>query len=205
MKIDLIRGAYVGTSGLSIDGDGSPHCYAPTGSGLVGLDHLANAGHVGNWYGLACDHIGFPYIQPSGYYVSTTALVDRSKHASDPARYVNSETVPYVSVPSNLRNMRMGDVALAVYKDIVCPAIVADVGPANKYWEGSMALATALGIPNSPRDGGTAWGVTMLLWPKSAGGWPRSAESIAKQASDLFSTWGGLDCVRQWLDSGQNG
>src|SRR5258708_2675267 len=88
--------AKVVLAGLAVDADGSPHAYAPSGSGLQGLDYLANAGHSGNWWGIATDSHGMPYIQgpntpAPGYYVSTTALEDGSKAVNDPARYVNSE------------------------------------------------------------------------------------------------------------------
>src|SRR5271166_5427692 len=80
------------TSRLYIDADGSPHAYAPEGSGLVTLHYLANAGSPGDWYGIATNSHGIPYIQghadpAPGYYVSTTALEDPNYTASDPNRY----------------------------------------------------------------------------------------------------------------------
>jgi hypothetical protein len=40
----------------------------------------------------------------------------------------------------------------------------------GKYGEGSIALARALGIPSSPRNGGCADGVTFVVFPGSSKG-----------------------------------
>lgn len=196
MNPQIIRGALIYSGGFAVDADGSPEAYAPPP--LVGLDHLANAGHVGNWWGLACDRFGIPYIQGPhdpklGYYVSTTALVDHSKSVNDPARYVNSSTVPYVSIARDLLrrcSIHPGDLAMVCCRGKMCGAIVADVGPAGKYGEGSVALAEALGIPSNPRSGGCSSGVTWLVFPGSSGGWPRQTE-VGQQAGVLFANWGG--------------
>lgn len=200
----LIRGAYLWTSGMAINADGCPRCYAPPGSGLAPLDNLANAGRPGNWWGIACNNVGAPYVQgpdhaAPGYYVSTTALTDRSKPAGDPARYVDSDKVPYIVVPPDLtgqRGVHMGDVAMVMYKGTSCGALVADVGPRGKYGEGSMALARLVGIPDSPRHGGVADGVTFLVWPKTTCGWPRSITSFQAQAERAFAEFGGPAALR---------
>jgi hypothetical protein len=175
------------TGGLAIDADGSPHAYAP--AGIVALDYLANAGRPGNWWGLACDHDGRPYVQRAsdpapGYYVSTTALVDRSRPLWDPRRYVDSEAVPYLSVPPELVRFgaAMGSLAIVTYSGRSSPAIVADIGPAGKLGEGSIALAKALGIPSDPKRGGCAdRAVTFRVFLHSAfaPAWPRAGWELA--------------------------
>ena len=191
--VELIRGALTWESGLAVDADGSPHAYHPNGGGL---DALGNAGHFGNWYGLACSQMGIPYVQLAddpapGFYVSTTALVDHARIASDPRRYVDSETVPYVVVPPELRNrgVHLGDVAVVSYGGRNCAAVVADVGPHGHYGEGSCALAKALGLDPSPRHGGCAHGVTWVIFCGSARGWPRTVEDFTAQATELYATW----------------
>lgn len=170
------------TSGLAVDADGSPFAYAPANSGLPALDALGNAGKPGQWWGLACDAHGVPYVQGAddpapGYYVSTTALVDGTKPDDDPRRYVDSQTVPYVSVPPELLHagVRKGDLCEVVHGMQRCMAIVADVGPRGKIGEGSIALATALGLPSSPRNGGVSCGVSfkVLLGTAASPPWPR--------------------------------
>lgn len=206
--VQLIRGAYLWQSGFAVDADGSPHAYAPAGSGLHGLDHIDNAGKPGDWWALVTNAGGCPVVQGDndpapGYCVSTTALVDPRFADRDPRRYVDSERVPYASVPRDLlgqRGVRMGDIAVAIYKGVAVGAIVADASPAGHYGEGSIALAAALGLPSSPRSGGVAFGVTWLVWPSSHAtpAWPRTNEDIQAQAVRMLAAWGGLAGV-PWL------
>ena len=71
-------------SKMAIDFDGAPTAYHPQHG--KGLDHLANAGHPGNWYGVVTNngrHDGTPIIQgptdpAPGYYVSPTALISQA-------------------------------------------------------------------------------------------------------------------------------
>ncbi len=81
--------AFFFEAGMTIDADGAPDAYHPDNTGT---DHLANAGRPGNWWALATD-TGQPSGQPvvqgpgdpnPGFYVSTTALEDRTKARTDP-------------------------------------------------------------------------------------------------------------------------
>ena len=196
MSIQVVRGAVTWTSGMAVDGDGAPTCYAPANSGLPALDYLGNAGKPGRWYGIVCDSSGVPVIQGSedpapGYYVSTTALSDRNKGNSDPHRYVDSSVMPYIAVPPSLHKegVHLGDVAMVVYKNAQCGAIVADIGPEGHYGEGSIALAVALGMNASPKHGGVVDGVSFVVFPNSQRGWPRTVEDVKTQAERLYSAW----------------
>ncbi len=195
-SITILRGAVCWQSGLSVDADGAPNAYAP--EPLVGLDYLANAGGPGNWYGVACNTSGMPYIQKDtdpypGYYVSTTAMVDHSFPVFDPKRYVDSTKIPYISIPPELfgRGCHKGDLAWVVYSTKQSAAIVADVGPHGKLGEGSMALAEALGLPSSPRNGGCSFGVQYWVFPgtRAATPWPRDLTELSLTASKMFDTW----------------
>jgi hypothetical protein len=75
-------GALVYRGGLMIDADGAPTAYGPDGKGL---DHLANAGKPGNWWGVVTVD-GKPVVQENGYYVSTTSLEDKRFAVTDPKR-----------------------------------------------------------------------------------------------------------------------
>lgn len=194
--IQIIRNAFVWQSGFAVDADGAYKAYHPQ-SGL-GLDNLGNAHEGDRWFGVVTNSSGLPIVQgpndpAPGYYVSPTALCDRTKLATDPLRYVDSSTVPYLSVPPELRNrgVMLGDVAMVCRGGKLSGAIVADVGPHNKIGEGSIALATALEIPSNARNGGISWGVTWLVFRASATGWPRTVDSIQAQALTLFEAWGG--------------
>lgn len=200
-KVYLDNATVCWCSGLAIDADGSPHAYAPVGSGLTGLDYLANAGQAGNWYGLVCVPANTPVIQGAndpapGFYVSSTALVDSTKSVGDPHRYVDSETVPYISISPNLMklNVHKGDLAF-VYCQATkksSPAIIADIGPHNKLGEGSIALAQALGLNANPKHGGADHGIVCVVFPGSlvSPPWPRN--DIASAAQALLDHWGGL-------------
>lgn len=194
IQVQLVRGAMCWRSGLKIDADGSPRAYHPDSK--LGLDFLANAGHPGNWWGVACDDRGVPYVQSAqdpapGFFVSTTSLYDPNYLARDPRRYVDSESVPYVTATRDMvrRGARTGDVAVVCYAGRTCEAVVADVGP--HPGEGSIALANALKIPANPRHGGvSAPAVSFVLFCGSSPrpSWPRS---FAGDGFRLFDAWGG--------------
>lgn len=150
---------------LMVDADGSPRAYAPANSGLAPLDYLANAGHPGNWWGIATQTDGTPFIQgPNdpypGYYVSTTALKNKAYANGDPRREVNSEVVPFFVIPAPLVHLvapvvlgckgRITDTVKGTFVDCV----VADLGPKAHFGEASMAAVKALGINNNPKTGG---------------------------------------------------
>lgn len=151
------------TAGMTIDADGSPRCYHPKGS-PPGLDYLANAGKPGNWWGIATDAKGRPYVQVAGdpypgFYVSTTALQNVAFGIDNPSRYTDSEKVPFVVLPPNFPvKCKLGARLIVTNTENGkrCDAIYADIGPKTKLGEGSMALAAALGIGNSPKTGGTS-------------------------------------------------
>lgn len=149
------------TAGGTINADGSPRAYGPNGKGL---DHLANAGSPRNWWGIAVDSNGNPYIQgpndpAPGYYVSTTALTNPGFANRDPRRYVDSEKVNFMVLPGKWKwGDQLGDrwtiENLETGKKI--DAIYADIGPRDKIGEISIAAAVALGIPANPKNGGTS-------------------------------------------------
>ena len=182
------------TSGLAVDCDGAPEAYHPNGS-PPGLDYLGDAGKPGNWCGLVTDNNepdGNPVLQGAGapapgFYISQTALRDHNYDRCDPRCYVDATKVPYLSVPPELRSLgiKMGDVGICYYKGKSCPCVVAEAGPHNKIGEGSMALAAALGLNNSPKHGGTTSGVEMHVWAGSGKGWPRTQDDIAEQVASL--------------------
>lgn len=80
-------------------------------------------------------------------------------------------------------------------------AVYADVGPANKIGEGSIALAAALGIPSSPKTGGTAHGIIYIVFPGSQKGWPLSQPEIDQYAATIFAKWGGLEKAKDCFPS----
>jgi hypothetical protein len=192
---------------MSIDADGSPRAYHPDD---IGIEWLRNGGDLatGRWWGVYTGADGKPVVQgPNdpypGYYVSTTTLTDvRVPNPADPRHYVDAEKVPYVVVPPAVMQacgVKMGDFAFVanLRNNRSTAAIVADIGPKTKIGEGSMALAERLGIPNSPKVGGTDGGVAYLLFPASGNGSARSVRDIEKNAARLVKAWGGESLLRR--------
>lgn len=183
--------------GLSVDADGSPHAYHPRN---IGLDALGNAGRPGNWWGIATNSSGEPYVQGAkdpapGYYVSTTALVDGRYGVSDPRRYVDSETIPFIAIPPALKNqgLKLGDL-VAVRNERTGKtvfAVIADIGPAGHLGEGSIKLAQALGVNANARSGGASGGISYVAFPNTKQAFPMSYESIQAAGQRVYDAWGG--------------
>lgn len=186
---------------LAIDADGAPNAYGPPSS--PGLDYLANAGNPENWYGILVDAAGNPIIQgPNdpcpGKFISPTSLVDHGYGPHDPRRYVDSTAVLYLAIPSDAvkqRGVKLGDVCLAYNRltNKYAIGIIADVGPKGKYGEGSIAMATRIGVKNvSPRNGGQGSGIICVVFKGSTKGWPRPEAEIVDQGQALLEAAGGL-------------
>lgn len=219
MQLDAKPGVLGWTCPLAVDADGHPKCYHPQGS-PPGLDYLANAGKPGNWWGIACnpETTGKPYVQKDtdpapGFYVSTTALLNAKYPASSPLRYVHSGEVPFIVLPSKPvfspsaafpknPQQKLGDLACVFHNGTGKKswAVYADIGPSNKIGEGSMALATALGLSDSPKSGGESKEViAMIFFPGSKIGWPRPNEELELAAWHLFDQWGGYESAKALL------
>jgi len=197
-------GAISFKSGCTINADGSPHAYAPDNSGLTALDYLANAGCPGNWWGIACDSSGIPYVQSPwhaapGFYVSTTALCNSKYPDHHPNRYVDSERYCFAVLPGGTSFAKLGDVGLAFNEatgDNMYFA-VGDVGPKNQIGECSMLLGRCLGLNPSPKTGGTSKRIiSYVILPESDPGYA-DWEIKCKTAIKLVEDWGGLTRLKK--------
>lgn len=149
--------------------------------GNRGSEHLANGGMgmrngkvvgVTDWYKdiVICGTDGQPKEFPGGIIASKTAYKYPGMRSDDPAAYVDSETIEYIVVPpvvkTNTRGRVLGCLAAATYRGKTVRGVVADIGPRSKVGEVSIAMARALGLPSSPRTGGSsAPDVLFELWP----------------------------------------
>ena len=111
-----------------------------------------------------------PKVFPGGVIASTTLYRHPGKLVTDPAAYVDSETVPYIVVPALIIQKTAGVVcgckARATWNGRSVDCVVADKGPSNKIGELSIAAARAIGLPSSPRNGGTEEPEVLYeLWP----------------------------------------
>lgn len=184
---------------LAVDADGAPKAYHPTND-KIALDFKANG------FPFAVVHVnGKPHIQgpddpAPGFFVSTTSLEDKTKAATDPRRYVDSEAIPYIVLPPSLigsGKARLGDFAAVINrkKSKSSFAILADIGPKTKIGEGSIALAKALEVKKDPKKGGAVVDLIYIVFPGSGNRKPRTLEEINSQGTQLFSEWGGMEQV----------
>jgi hypothetical protein len=199
--------ALVYQAGLAIDADGGPHAYRSDGGGL---DHLANA--CPREQGKPCwgilEEAGRRVRQAppqQDYYVTPTSLRDPSRPRADQSAYVDAETIAYLALPlGTLKRgatakhldafpLQLGDLAFVRNRSNgkSAFALFADVGPARKIGEGSIALARALGIPESPRRGGAADGVQVVVFAGSGNRRPRTQLEIDREAKARLTAWGG--------------
>jgi hypothetical protein len=192
--------AFFYEAGMTIDADGAPNAYHPDNTGL---DDLRNAGGPGNWEGLVMNRYGDPYVQGPddpfpGYFVSATALADRTRPVNDPQRYVDASKIPYIVLPGAMARQlgaRPGDFSVVMNQrnGKTSYAIFGDVGPSDRIGEGSMALAENLGIRSDARNGGARGGILFLVFPGSGNGSPRAIEEINAEGERLLQSWGGSD------------
>lgn len=205
------------TKRMEIDADGAPDAYHPDDKGI---DALANAGYPrGGWKAVLVQDPADPakpYLQPSGefagYFLSRTTLEDKSLPPTDPRRYVNASTVPYLVFPGQFYQLKdtgaFGDVGMArnLTGDKETPFVIADAGPSRApLGEVSMRLAVMLGGKNvKPRTGvGKPTGeFVYVIFPKSKSRppWSVSIEEMQTRAAAALAAVGGweriLACAR---------
>jgi len=129
--------------------------------------------------GMAIDADGSPRarrIDPHG-------SVNTSLRYSDRRTSVNAEEVPYIVLPMGKyqqHGIRLGDMAIVRNKENgrTAVAVFADVGPAHKAGEGSMRLASELGINPNPRNGGTQRKNIEYLVIPGSGSVPRNQQEL---------------------------
>jgi len=156
-------------AGMDIDADGANRMNPKPayGPGNIGSDYTANAGHPGNWWGVVTDENGEPVVQdgsegqPSkGFYISTTSYEWPQYGKTDVQRYVDANTVPFVVLPKQLREM-IAPLVLGCACQVrpigsqnPQVGVVADFGPTKSIGECSVAMAKAIGVNPNPRTGG---------------------------------------------------
>lgn len=116
-------------------------------------------------FDIDCDGGSSALCMSDPYYQPETSGVDSH---GDP---LDASTLPFIVIPlasSRFRYadhaIRVGQVALVLYRDRMVFGIFGDAGPAGGIGEGSFAMAEALGIPSDPRTGGVDSGVTYLVF-----------------------------------------
>lgn len=151
--------------------DGSPRCYGPEGCSPEPLDYLGNAGYEDNWWGVAIDSHGNPYVQHKGnvamhpypsLYVSCTAYYFKDFPEYDCRRWVDAEKVQYAVIPSSVRSA-VGPKFLGCRAQItdmeynkVLECVCAEIGPSTHMGESSIAACKHFGLNPCPKSGGSS-------------------------------------------------
>lgn len=195
---------------------GAAGAFSPDG---VGLDDPASVGWTRpdstGWQGrLVADPRDprRPYRQErgetEGYFVSVTRLQDPRRRETDPRKYADAQSVPYITFPAAHYRKRgtglFGDLGVAIGPSgRPIGFVVADIAPNDAPLGGvSIALAEAL----SGRDadartdrGGPRGEVTFVVFPYSARDrislWPMSAEEINELALKNLELMGGMEAA----------
>ncbi|WP_461084731.1 glycoside hydrolase family 75 protein [Streptomyces deserti] len=102
------------------------------------------------------------------YFSASTAYSQSDGHP------LSAEELPFIVVPApsqiwdyRAHGVRGGSVAAVIHGDRVQYAVVGDTGPYDVIGEASYATAKALGIRPDPSGGGTASGVTYIVFKGS--------------------------------------
>ena len=201
---------YFFESKMAIDADGSPRAYHPQDKGL---DKLEYAGREGNWWALVTHNglaSGEPVIQKEGdpypgYYISTTAVVNRGYPDGVPERYLDAEKIPYFVLNPTvmyLGNTKKGDIGYVYNRKTKkgCYAIFGDVGSPEKIGEGSIYLAKQLGINADPRTGGQAADVVYMVFPFSGNGAGKTLAEINAIGEKLMQKADGFTFIKTCLE-----
>jgi hypothetical protein len=205
------------TTRIAIDADGAPNAYQPQDRGI---DALANAGFPkGDWKSvLVTDPAdpSRPFVQDTGqfagFFLSMTTLQDRTKANTDPARWVDARTVPYLVFPGRFFAMRgtgrLGVLGMArsLSTKSTSPVIFADVGGQDhELGEVSIRLAENLGGHDiDPRSGAGApkGPFVYIIFPGTevTPPWPLSAEELQHRTDTELAKIGGWDAVLSCLE-----
>jgi len=197
---------------IAIDADGAPNAYHPQDRGI---DALANAGFpTGGWRSVLVvdpSNSSRPFVQKTGefvgFFLSMTTLQDRGRAATDPARYVDARTVPYIVFPGRFFQMadtgRLGVLGMArnLSTGQTSPMIFADVGGTDhELGEVSIKLAENLGghdIDPRTSRGAPRGPFAYVIFPGSEGTppWPLSMDQLEQRTEAELGKIGGWGTV----------
>jgi hypothetical protein len=182
------------------------------------LDNLVNAGAPGNWWSLAtdapdCGPSGNPLVQKAGdpapgNYVAMTSMVNPAVgDCSDPANYVNAETIPYVALSKKIRafDYEHNEGALALVLNTQNSkkafAVFADQAPDYGFGEGSIYLSKILGNNPDPKSGGMDVRQNVIIVFNEEMGFPTNGDAVNKAAGKAFTEWGGETRLKECAEA----
>jgi hypothetical protein len=171
-------------------------------------------GTQADWRGIVITAPGRPAVQRAadpapGYYVSRTAIQRAGYQDRDPRGYVDATRVPYYTLPHIFRGvgyLRVGDLGAVINVETgaLCYAMWADT-KGQLVFEGSIALAAALGINSDARGGGVRRRILLcLVFPGTGAGahYVPDNDTIGVSAADEYDRgkWGDVlaDCYGEY-------
>lgn len=113
-----------------------------------------------------------PRVFEGGVIASKTAYKWPGNESNDPSAYLDSEVIPYGVIPPSVRRSAKGIVLgckarfTNTQNGKTIEGVIGDIGPSTKIGEYSIATFRALGLPSSPRNGGTEKKIIKCeFWP----------------------------------------
>jgi hypothetical protein len=149
-----------------------------------------------------------------GYFVSTTSLIaDPSKDVCDPARYLDSLTVPFSIYPNHANftdnGVNKGDIVVTYNPttDRIEYSIIGDRGPKWGLAEGSVYMAKTLSNrTKNPKSRKEVYRFALpkvhtLMLPSASVSQPFTAEKIQAAGKAAFESWGGMSRMRDCIST----
>lgn len=181
IKINALGGQQVSTGMYQQGSNGPVGVYSKNGAvyWVSGMS-IDCDGQPGSKCNLQAD----PYFQPNTAW-----------NQSD-GKPLKAEVLPFVVVPLpspvwdfRKSGIKGGDLVAMVYGDKYVFGVVGDQGPANRIGEASHAAAAALGINPDPVRGGTASGVTYVVFPGTSVLPIEDAAQAQRLGVQVMSAW----------------
>jgi hypothetical protein len=198
------RTGYFFRANMAIDVDGSPRAYYPGNRNPQALDTIDDADNEGSSTTYVQGEVrhGQLGVGPNnGFYVSGTSLrLDQPWRCDN---FVDAEQIPYIVFPPDFKDVRIGDLAVAVNlrNSQWTHAIFADT---NQY-VGEASLQTAQNLSRkdlNARNGDDDDNYIYILFPgtkfeaqQNPPHWPD--DIIKANATALFQNWGGIAQVQK--------
>jgi hypothetical protein len=172
----------------------------------------------GTWAAVVLDGDGNPVVQgpndPNpGYYISMVPLVDNNFGATDPHHYADARVIPYFALPAQILRQQgrwltmSADGHTGNYGDYVTAintntnayghAVIGDTGDKPHFGEGSYALGRSINLLTGTFEPE----VLYIIYPGTGAGQFTIPDpnTIAQTGEQLFTDFGGMDCVTQLL------
>ena len=202
---------YAWHTGIASSRDETP-VYTPPAGVIDRLGHLLGAVHRATRLTPQLEGLEYMAESPGAFlYFQSDLDLDTDGKRSPGVAYekthqdqtslagVDSNVTPYFVLPGGFaaqHGIKLGDLAVVLYRDRIEFAVYADSGPRSKIGEGSIALHRALGFERVGGGGriidvGIPRGVVTVVFPGSGNGTAQTPESVRLAGAVRFRAIGG--------------